>query len=198
MSENTNILVTPEDEERNGENVVAGATEILRNDDNFIDAAAGLDAERMEESAAMARLQQARDMTDHAMGTVTEFDTEGTEESAEMERLKLEMNLIDQLTGNIIAIFGGGKSGGNDSTPLSAARTLGIYEGAALTKMKQATNFAAGVNAPNTVTTETSLHWTMMGGTPTQQNTGVGVNGVGRAAVRLPVGRQAMDIQNTT
>ena len=70
MSENTNILVTPKEEERNGENVVAGATEILRNDDNFIDAAAGLDAERMEESAEMARLQQARYLTDHAMGVV--------------------------------------------------------------------------------------------------------------------------------
>ena len=38
----------------------SGRTEILKNDDDFVDALAELNVTRMEESAAMARSQQTR------------------------------------------------------------------------------------------------------------------------------------------
>ena len=55
MRGNTNRLVTQEGQERYGNNAAAGAMVISKNNDNFVDAAAELDAAKMEESAAMAR-----------------------------------------------------------------------------------------------------------------------------------------------
>ena len=91
-------------------------------------------------------------------------------------------NMVNQATGEVNAIFGVGNIWGNDSVALSDPFTLGISGAAALTAMKQATMFTAGVNVPNAGTTSESLHQTLMGGTYMQHDSGVGGNRVGGAA----------------
>ena len=59
-------------------------TEILQNDDNFVNTAAEVDTARREESAAMARLQRERGLINHATGTAAELDEVIIEESAAM------------------------------------------------------------------------------------------------------------------
>ena len=55
-------------------------------------------------------------------------------------------------------IFGGDNSWGNNSVPLSAPSKLGISVGDAATTTQQAKTFAAGGGAPNSGTTEQTLH----------------------------------------
>ena len=51
-----------------------GATEILQHYNYFVDAAAELDASRMEESAEMACSYQKRGLIDHVTGTAAKLD----------------------------------------------------------------------------------------------------------------------------
>ena len=126
-------MATQEGQERYRNKATADATDISQNDNNFVDAADNLDAERMEMSAAMARSQRARGLTNNLTRTAEDIDAEVKEKSETMERLDPTRNLVDQTTEEVNAIFGGGNSWGNDSAPLSAPLTLRIYGGAALT-----------------------------------------------------------------
>ena len=87
--------MTHEGRERYGNEAVAGAAEISQNDDDFVNTAAEFDAARTNESAAMARLQQARGLTDHAAGTAAEREEGEKGESLAMERSQPARNLID-------------------------------------------------------------------------------------------------------
>ena len=80
--------------------------------DHATGAAAGIDAEIMEESAAMTRSQQARGLIDHATGTADELNAAGIEESAEMARSKPVMGLINHATGDVNSILCGNGVGG--------------------------------------------------------------------------------------
>ena len=93
-----------------------------------------------------------------------------------MERSQPEMNKINRATGDVNAIFGGGDGRGNDSTPPLPPHTLGVSSGTASMTTQQAATFSMGGNATNAVKKSASLYQMMMGGTPTQKNTGVGGN----------------------
>ena len=54
-------------------------SDISSNDNNFFYNAANLNATIIDESAAMARSQQARGLVDHATGTAADLDTERME-----------------------------------------------------------------------------------------------------------------------
>ena len=62
--------------------------DISQNNDDFVKAAENLGAVIMEESAEMARLQQARGLVDHVTGTATKIDKARMEESSSMARFQ--------------------------------------------------------------------------------------------------------------
>ena len=76
MSGNTEVMLTQEGRDSYIEEVEVGATAILQNDDEFVDAAADFDASRVKESAARAHLQRPGNLTNHATGTVDERERE--------------------------------------------------------------------------------------------------------------------------
>ena len=112
-------------------------------------AAANFYVERTEESAEIARSQQARGMTKHATGTADKPEEEETDESEERERSQPVRKRVDQTTGEVNTISEVENGWGNKSAQTLAPRTMGIYVGDAATTAQQATVFVAGVNAPN-------------------------------------------------
>ena len=90
-----------------------------------------------------------------------------------MEFSQLARNMVDQATREVNAIFGGGNGWVNDSSPQLAPLKMGFLGGASLKTTQRATTFASGKNAPNAGTTAASFHRTLMGGTPTQHDSGV-------------------------
>ena len=117
MSRKTNRLVNQEGRECYGDKAAAGAASMSQNDDNFVNAAAELNAARTGKSAGRVRSQRVRGLTDHVTGAAAERDDEEKEESAAMERLQPARNLVGQASGEVNTIFGGGNGWGNDSAP---------------------------------------------------------------------------------
>ena len=58
--------------------------EILKNNHNSADTTTEIDAARMEESEAMARLKRVKLLTNHSTGTVADLDAAIMEESVVM------------------------------------------------------------------------------------------------------------------
>ena len=81
-----------------------GETENSKNDDDFVDAEDELDAERMEESAAMSCAHRARGLINNMMGDAAEIKTERTDKSASMERLQRARVLINHTTETVAEI----------------------------------------------------------------------------------------------
>ena len=84
---------------------------MTQDNNDFVDAAAKLDAEIMEESVALARLQQARVLINHVPGTAAKINAERMEESTAMVCSQLEMGLINHVAGDVNCIFSGDRGG---------------------------------------------------------------------------------------